>query len=109
MEDVGGGAGEAVEDVGETVEDVGEVARSAVEDVGEGAGEAVEGVGEAAGEAVEDTARRQAQPHRLPKVRSVHGVWAGAAPSAGRAGEGVARARSGAPRVDERHAKQSDS
>jgi hypothetical protein len=51
LEDVGGGAGHAVDETGDAIEKTGEGAESALADVGEGAGQAVEGVGEGAGQA----------------------------------------------------------
>jgi pyruvate/2-oxoglutarate dehydrogenase complex dihydrolipoamide acyltransferase (E2) component len=52
VEDIGGGAGDALGETGEAVENVGEGAEGALGDVGEGAGQALGEVGEGAGQAV---------------------------------------------------------
>jgi hypothetical protein len=64
VEDVGRGAGEAVEDTGEAVEGVGRGAGAAVEGVGRGAGEAVEDVGEETSRTVRDTGAAGAETVR---------------------------------------------
>lgn len=84
VEDVGSGAGKALDETGEAVEDVGEGAEGAVQEVGTGAGQATGELGKGAGGAVGDLGEGAGQ--------AVEQVGQGAGQAAGQLGQGAGQA-----------------
>ncbi|HYI79619.1 MAG TPA: E3 binding domain-containing protein [Thermoleophilaceae bacterium] len=84
VEQVGQGAGHALDETGGAVEEIGEGAGDAVQDVGSGAGQAVGDIGEGAGQAVGDIGEGAGQ--------AVGDVGQGAGQAVGEVGEGAGQA-----------------
>jgi hypothetical protein len=64
VEDVGGGAGQMLDQTGDAVKNVGEGAQGAVQDIGQGAGEGVASVGQGAQHATQQLAQGGGQSGR---------------------------------------------
>lgn len=95
LEDVGQGAGHALDKTGDAVEDVGSGAKGAVREVGSGAGQAVGDIGEGAGQAVGDIGQGAGQAvGQLGGAagQAVGDVGEGAGQAVGDVGEGAGEA-----------------
>jgi pyruvate/2-oxoglutarate dehydrogenase complex dihydrolipoamide acyltransferase (E2) component len=90
VEDVGSGAGRALDETGDSLEEVGEGAGGAVQDVGKGAGQATGQLGQGVGQAVGDLGQGVGQT-----VGNLDQAVGGLGQAAGQAGQGVGEAAGG--------------